>query len=213
MRRPTDLSRARARMVPWALMLAIAVIGLLATAAPAASPSPGSTATDHAGSFDRAFIDMMVPHHESAVAMAVVALARAEHDEIEMLAPEIIEAQELEIAQLRTWREEWFGDASTPPLTAMPMLPGVMMPGMDHGAMTMDMAPQIRDLWLVESDFDRAFIDAMIPHHQSAIDAARIALSEAERPGIRTLAEAIIDAQQREIDEMTAWREAWYPGG
>jgi uncharacterized protein (DUF305 family) len=79
--------------------------------------------------------------------------------------------------------------------------------------MTMDMAPQIRDLWLVGSDFDRAFIDAMIPHHQSAIDAARIALQDAERPEIRTLAQEVIDAQQLEIDEMSAWREAWYPGG
>jgi uncharacterized protein (DUF305 family) len=110
------------------------LVGLVATAAPAASPSPGSTGTDQAGSFDQAFIDTMVPHHESAVAMAVVALARGEHDEIRLLAPAIIEAQELEIAQLRMWREAWFGDASTPPLTAMPMLDGVMMPGMDHGS-------------------------------------------------------------------------------
>jgi uncharacterized protein (DUF305 family) len=94
----------------------------------------------------------------------------------------------------------------------MPMLDGVMMQGMDMASMTMDMAPQIKDLWLVEADFDKAFIDAMIPHHQSAIDAAEMALDNAEHPEIQELAQAIIDAQQREIDEMTAWREEWYPG-
>ena len=64
----------------------------------------------------------------------------------------------------------------------------------------------------MEADFDKAFIDAMIPHHQSAIDAAEMALDNAEHPEIQELAQAIIDAQQREIDEMTAWREEWYPG-
>jgi uncharacterized protein (DUF305 family) len=93
----------------------------------------------------------------------------------------------------------------------MPMVPGMEMSGMDHGSMTMDMSGDIRDLWLVEADFDRAFIDAMIPHHQSAIEAATLALESAGRQEIRDLAQAIIDAQQREIDEMTSWREEWYP--
>lgn len=190
----------------------LVLVGSLAGATIAASPSPMASHGQALSSFDQAFIDMMVPHHQSAVAMAVVALARAEHPEIAALAPEIIEAQELEIAQLRTWREAWYGDSSTPPLTAMPMLDGVMMQGMDMASMTMDMAPQIKDLWLVEADFDKAFIDAMIPHHQSAIDAAEMALDNAEHPEIQELAQAIIDAQQREIDEMTAWREEWYPG-
>ncbi len=95
-------------------LLVTALVGGTSAASPSASPETGED-------FDRAFIDMMVPHHQSAVAMATVALARAERPEIAELAPEIIEAQELEIAQLRTWREAWYGDASTPPLTAMPM--------------------------------------------------------------------------------------------
>jgi uncharacterized protein (DUF305 family) len=207
-RRPTAdrrLAVAAATLVV-AGMMAAAPFTSVSAASPAASPPDVIT-------FDRTFIDMMVPHHEAAVAMAVVALARAEHPEIADLAPEIIEAQELEIAQLRTWREQWYGDASTPPLTAMPMVEGVMMQGMDHGSMTMDMSGDIRNLWLVEADFDKAFIDAMIPHHRSAIDAATVALESAGHQEIRDLAQAIIDAQQREIDEMTAWRDAWYPAG
>ena len=75
----------------------LVLVGSLAGATIAASPSPMASHGQALSSFDQAFIDMMVPHHQSAVAMAVVALARAEHPEIAALAPEIIEAQEPEI--------------------------------------------------------------------------------------------------------------------
>jgi uncharacterized protein (DUF305 family) len=61
--------------------------------------------------------------------------------------------------------------------------------------------------------FDKAFIDAMIPHHQSAIEMAQVALKESENPEIKELAETIVIAQQREIQQMLQWRQAWYPEG
>jgi uncharacterized protein (DUF305 family) len=59
--------------------------------------------------------------------------------------------------------------------------------------------------------FDRAFIDAMVPHHQAAIEMAR----EAKRAGLRqqeliSIADNIISTQQAEIDQMLAWREQWF---
>jgi uncharacterized protein (DUF305 family) len=61
--------------------------------------------------------------------------------------------------------------------------------------------------------FDRAFIDAMIPHHQSAISMARVALENSDNPKIKELAENIVSAQQKEIEQMKQWREEWYPEG
>ncbi|MCY7417303.1 MAG: DUF305 domain-containing protein [Chloroflexi bacterium] len=58
---------------------------------------------------------------------------------------------------------------------------------------------------------DREFSDAMIPHHESAIAAAEIALEQSARPEIIAVAQAIVDSQQAEIDQMAAWRAAWYP--
>jgi uncharacterized protein (DUF305 family) len=72
---------------------------------------------------DRDFIDMTVPHHESAIAMAEIARERAEHPELEQLADDIIGAQSAEITQLKGWREEWFGSSDTPSMEEMPMLP------------------------------------------------------------------------------------------
>lgn len=58
--------------------------------------------------FDLRFIDSMIPHHEDAIVMAQEALAQSEHEEIEQLAQQIIDAQQAEIQQLQEWRAAWY---------------------------------------------------------------------------------------------------------
>ncbi len=58
--------------------------------------------------FDHAFIDMMIPHHEGAVAMANDALAKAQHAELKQIARKIIDAQTTELATMRSWSSSWF---------------------------------------------------------------------------------------------------------
>jgi uncharacterized protein (DUF305 family) len=50
----------------------------------------------------------------------------------------------------------------------------------------------------------------MIPHHQMAVEAARVALQQAGHPELSDLAASIIDAQLREIGQIQAWRLNWY---
>ncbi len=159
--------------------------------------------------FDQQFIDMMVPHHQAAVEMAKVARERAERPELRQLADEIIEAQEGEIEQLRAWRKAWFGSDQTPGMDAMPMLPGMDdMGGHSMGEMTTDMTADVEALKTAQ-DFDRAFVEAMIPHHESAIEAAKLAEQQAEKPEIKELAGEIIAGQEREIAQMRGWLEEW----
>lgn len=209
-------TRFRAPLVGAALVIALtACAGAgspAGTSSGVADPSTTAGASQAAASaFDQAFIDMMVPHHQSASEMAKLAQDRAEHEELRTLAGEIIAAQEAEITEMKSWRQEWFGSAETPPMDAMPMLPGMDMEGMEMGdGATMDMTMDVEELRDADP-FDLAFIDAMIPHHQSAIEAGEIALEESQNPDIRSLAEEIISSQQAEIDQMTEWRSEWYP--
>jgi uncharacterized protein (DUF305 family) len=62
-----------------------------------------------------------------------------------------------------------------------------------------------------DAPFDAQFIDGMTPHHEGAVAMAREALTQAEHPEIKRLAQEIIDAQERETEQMQAWREQWYP--
>ena len=59
--------------------------------------------------FDRAFLDMMIPHHEGAIAMAQIQLERGRNRTVKRLAGRIVDAQTNEIALMHQWRIQWFG--------------------------------------------------------------------------------------------------------
>lgn len=59
-------------------------------------------------------------------------------------------------------------------------------------------------------NFDRAFIDNMVPHHQAAVAMARIELATGKRQALRSLARSIIADQRSEIGQMKQWRLHWY---
>ncbi len=58
-------------------------------------------------------------------------------------------------------------------------------------------------------DFDKAFIEGMIPHHQGAIEMAKMAQASAKHAEIKAMAENIIAAQQAEIDRLKQWQRDW----
>ena len=148
---------------------------------------------------DRRFIDSMVPHHEGAVEMAEVALENSDREEILDLSRDIVRTQNTEIQELREIKQEEFGTDRIP--TGM-------------GGDEMEMMGMVEPEELArQRPFDRAFIDAMIPHHESAIDMANVALEGSDNSRIRELATDIVEAQEREISEMERWREEWYPEG
>lgn len=57
--------------------------------------------------FDKAFVEMMISHHEGAVAMAELIPSRAKHAEIKELGEAIVAAQTKEIADMKQWQKDW----------------------------------------------------------------------------------------------------------
>lgn len=175
-----------------------------ATAPPAPTPPANEVATaapstmagmDHGAMtgdvpYDATFIDSMIVHHESAIAMANQALQEAARPEVKALAQAIVAAQEAEIAQLRAWRATWYPELA------------------ETAGMAMDMGPM--EVVAGAEPFDQRFIQAMIPHHEGAIAMARDALQNAEHQEIKDLAQAVVTAQEGEVTQMTMWLQEWY---
>lgn len=70
------------------------------------------TTLENARPFDRAFIDMMIPHHQGAIRMARIELAQGEDPDLAKIAEAIIAAQAREIREMNEWRVEWYGKPS-----------------------------------------------------------------------------------------------------
>lgn len=59
--------------------------------------------------FEMMFLEMMIRHHEDAIADAKAILDKASHQELITLARNIITSQQAEVEQMRTWLCDWYG--------------------------------------------------------------------------------------------------------
>ena len=158
-----------------------------------------AVAGDPSQPFDQRFLDQMIIHHQGAVMSAQMMIADSARPELRDLAQRIITAQQHEIDQMQGWRTDWYGAGA---------LPGMIGSGMmSAGMMNRD---QMRQMIGAGADFDRMFLQMMIPHHEAAITMAQQALAQAEHPEIKTLAQSIVTTQRTEITEMQSYLRDWY---
>lgn len=159
------------------------------------------------GNIDEHFIEQMIPHHDDAIVMANIALAKAEHQEIKALSQDIITSQSAEITKMNEWYKLWFNKD-------VPDVAGNMMGHNMHGGndmMGMGMMGNETDTEAFKNakPFDKEFIKQMIPHHQMAVMMAQMLLKSTTKPEMKKLAEDIIFAQTKEINQMREWYKAW----
>ena len=161
-----------------------------ATESESASASASSEVSADHNDQDTTFAQMMIIHHEGAIEMSQLAIERAESPEVVALAERIAEAQGPEIEEMTAWLSAWGEDVS----------PGGHG-GMDMGGMSQEEMMTQLDA-LTGAEFDQAFLEAMIAHHEGAIGMSEQQLADGQNPDAVTLAEKIIDDQQTEITEM-----------
>lgn len=200
-------------------------------------PASGNPQQPRSIQVDQHFIEMMIPHHQDAIAMADLALSRAKRPEVKKIAEAIKKEQTLEIEEMRTWYKKWYGkEVPAHSMTDMGMMgnhhkqgqgtgsgmmgqgqgmmgqgQGMMGQGqgmMGQGQGMMSMKTDI-DALEKAPDFDKEFVRQMIPHHQMAVKMAQMASGRAVHLEIRTLAQSIIKSQNAEIAQMQGWQQAW----
>ncbi len=177
------------------LPVVLSVLTLAACGGEQSNPAVGEGSEAGNGT-DLAFATQMVEHHEGAIEMAELAGDRAGRPEIRGLAEDIVASQQREVGVLEQASERLEAAGVEAADLGIP----AHMSGMEHdGAALEDAKP-----------FDRAFIDAMVPHHQGAIRMARVELEKGSDGELKSLARDVVASQSREIKQMNEWRTEWY---
>jgi uncharacterized protein (DUF305 family) len=148
-----------------------------------AVPSTGNPDTD--------FATLMKVHHQGAVDMAHLLLAKGTDPKLKQMAQRMITSQQNEIAAFSN-----ILNSNLPTNSSGDDFYKETMKGMDNMHMDMDQSGSV----------DKQFVQMMIPHHQGAIDMSGTYLkSGAKNNQLKKMATAIIADQQKEITEMQAW--------
>jgi len=175
------------------------------TVMPGMSMSPAPAAQHDTA--DVMFAQMMIPHHQQAVAMAKLAATRASMGEVKKLATAIEGAQQPEIDKMTGWLKSW--GASMPSSGGMSgsspgsMSGGSMSPGsIGSGNGMMSAADMTKLGKLSGMAFDKAFLQMMIRHHQGAVTMAKTEQAQGRADDAKTMAAGIVTSQSAEITTM-----------
>lgn len=154
---------------------------------------------EYTGDVDTDFVRGMIPHHQGAVDMAKVELKYGQDEHLRELAEWIVSIQNQEIAQMKQWLRR----------KGAPL--GEKAPGYDAGAVETYQAAMHqmhRDMNIdYTGNADVDFVRGMIPHHQGAVDMAKVVLAHGRDAEINQLADDVIRTQNGEIAMMQRWLE------
>ena len=181
--------------------------------------------TGRAGRAEVRYLEGMIDHHQMALDMANDCLTKAETESIRTLCQNVIDAQSAEIDTMRGWLQDWYEIDYTPMpmmrmmemmqstgmmMGGMMMGQGGMMGGMDHDGMmgtTPFDPPMMMGMMsglssVSGNDYEIGWLEAMIDHHDDAINMSQRVLQFAEHKELLSLAQQIIDDQTAEIESM-----------
>lgn len=156
------------------------------------SSAPSESAEADFNMADSMFAMMMIPHHQQAVEMSDMILAKSDVDQQVLdLAQQIKDAQQPEIDTMQGWLDDWGMSADD-----------MDMGDMDHGGGMMSEEDMAQLEAATGADAARMFLEQMIEHHKGAIDMAETELADGKNPDAKELAQAVVDTQSAEITTM-----------
>jgi uncharacterized protein (DUF305 family) len=160
------------------------------TSTTASARSSSAVAAGAHNPADVTFAQNMIPHHQQAIQMSDIILAKQGIDpRVVALANDIKAAQGPEIQQMQGWLGQWG-------VPTMSMAPGMTMSGMlpDQAVAELHNAQGV--------DASRQFLTGMIQHHQGAIAMAQGEINSGQYPPAIALARSIVTGQQQQITTM-----------
>lgn len=146
------------------------------------------------GDADHDFANMMILHHQGAIDMANQELEKGNDATIKTMAQQIIDKQTAEKATLTSW------------LASHKLEPNAEGQAFDaEMTKVMEKMSNWKDIQVLTGDADNDFAQLMIVHHQTATDNAQSILHHGQHDEIKQMAKTMIEDQNKEITDLTAW--------
>ncbi|WJK42898.1 DUF305 domain-containing protein [Solwaraspora sp. WMMA2056] len=188
------------------LTLAMAALLLLGVGWTAATLATGRTPGEN--SAEAGFARDMSRHHAQAVEMAMIAYAKGQDPAIRQLGYDMALTQQAQIGHMQRWLQEWnlLPTGSRPAMEWMPDGVGVDANGLMPGMATREEITRLHEA--EGTEVDRLFIELMIKHHIGGVHMADGVLDASDRAEVVRLAEAMKQAQQKEINELRKLQES-----
>lgn len=146
------------------------------------------------GDFDLDFAKMMKIHHQAAVDMSKIELAKGDNAEVKTMAQNILNAQKAEIAELQMFIDKHKMSA----MNQHDKMHDQLMTSMK------DMEEDMKMMKMTE-DVDKHYVSMMIPHHESAVDMAQMQLKHGGNEALKKMAQMMINDQTKEIAAFKDW--------
>jgi len=146
------------------------------------------------GNTDVDFVSMMIIHHQGAIDMATSEIASGKDENIKLMANNIVQDQQKEIATMQIWLEKNKDKKSTSGDNSKKLME----------SMNAMMNPDMK----MTGDADKDFVIMMILHHQGAIEMAGVEINNGTDQEIKMMAQEILKKQKAEVDQMKEWQNS-----
>lgn len=135
---------------------------------------------------DLRYINAMATHHRGAILLAEQAAENSNRSEITDLAAAIREGEPKLIAELYSWKQDWYNDTRT----------------------VRD--PKVAQLGEPGDTFDLRFLNALIAHHEAGIEMTEEIRTKSSRAEVLNNADAVEAFLTGSMDMLKGWRTSWY---
>jgi hypothetical protein len=135
---------------------------------------------------DLRYIDQMAAHHKGAMLLAAQIEDKTDRPELKKLADDIQVGEPKLIAELYSWKKEWYNDTR---------------PAVD---------PVVANLGGKDENSDLRFLNALIAHHEDGIEMTKEIRTKSSRAEVLTNADAVEQFLSQSLIKLREWRKNWY---
>lgn len=183
------LGRLKILAGSWALF-AIFLISCAGRYSRSTAPLPPTPA------YERDFLENRIAHQQAAIEMAQACVQKAQRDPLKQFCSTLIDTEARESKQLQSWLSQWHG------VSAAPSGRERATEGYRNFMAAMRTA--------TGSEFENRFLSGMRLHHHEGVRESQECQKRAVHQELQSLCATMVEEQEREIKQMSAWICEWF---